>query len=200
MPSGRAIDVRPATPDRWRELAAFFGPSGAYSGCWCTYWRRTSTEFDAGCRDGAKGNRAVLRRLTAGRRVPGLIGYDEEQPVGWVSLSPRPEFGRLLRSRNLRPGPDEDPDDTSVWSLVCFWVPRGRRGDGVGTALLAAAVEHARRGGARLLEAYPVDVSDRVPAAEAYTGTVAMFRRAGFTEAPDRQPASGRRVVVRLEL
>jgi GNAT superfamily N-acetyltransferase len=196
-----SIDVRPVGLEQWPHLADFFGPSGAYSGCWCTYWRRTTADFDAGCRDGARGNRAVLQRLTAQGRVPGLLGYDGEQPVGWVSVSPRPEFGRVLRSPTLKPrdGDRGDAGDEDVWAVVCFWVPRGRRGAGVASALLAGAVDHARAAGARVLEGYPVDPAARAPAAELYTGTLSMFRRAGFTRVPSAT-ASGRRTVVRLEL
>ncbi|MGZ4637487.1 MAG: GNAT family N-acetyltransferase [Actinomycetes bacterium] len=162
--TAESIVVRPVGPAQWPQLAAFFGPSGAYSGCWCMWWRRTSAEFDAGCRDGATGNRAALQRLTADGRVPGLLAYDGD-----------------------------------VWAAVCFWVPRGRRGRGVATALLAGAVDHARAAGARVLEGYPVDPSSRVPSADLYTGTLAMFRRAGFNEVRAPTP-SGRRHVVRLPL
>ena len=33
------ITVHPLTPDRWLDLEAVFGPSGASSGCWCMWWR-----------------------------------------------------------------------------------------------------------------------------------------------------------------
>ncbi|MGZ4596191.1 MAG: hypothetical protein ACXV3V_04625, partial [Actinomycetes bacterium] len=106
-----SIVVRPVGPAQWPQLAAFFGPSGAYSGCWCMWWRRTSAEFDAGCLDGATGNRAALQRLTADGRVPGLLAYDGDAPVGWVSVAPRPEFGRVLRSPALKPRDPEQGAD-----------------------------------------------------------------------------------------
>ena len=62
---GVRYEIRPVTPDRWDELVAFFGPSGAYSNCWCTWWRVPSKEFSAGCASGGAGNRTVLERLTA---------------------------------------------------------------------------------------------------------------------------------------
>lgn len=197
MPSVTAltIDVRPVGPDDWAELAAFFGPSGAYSGCWCVWWRRTSGEFQDGLRDGSAGNRALLERVTREGRVPGLLAYDGDgQPIGWVSVAPRHELGRVLRSPALKPRPGDGrgpADDEGVWAVVCFWVPRGGRGKGVGTALLSAAVEQARSAGASALEGYPVDTDGPAPAADLFTGTLAMFRRAGFT--PVRPPAGGQR-------
>jgi GNAT superfamily N-acetyltransferase len=202
------IDVRPVGAEDWQALADFFGPSGAYSGCWCAWWRSTSAEFDAGCRSGGKGNRAVLHRLTHEGRVPGLLAYDVGgDPVGWVSVSPRPEFGRVLRSPTLKPRESNRgaPDDAGVWAVVCFWVPRARRGTGIGTALLAAAVDHARTSGARVLEGYPVDTAARLPPAAIFTGTLSMFLKAGFTQLPAtssgtrRATPSGTRRVVRLE-
>jgi GNAT superfamily N-acetyltransferase len=198
--STNGLQVRPVGPEEWRQLAAFFGPSGGYSGCWCAWWRRTSAEFDAGCRDGAQGNRAVLHDLTKDGRIPGLLAYDGPDPVGWVSVSPRPEFGRVLRSPALKPR-DADrgaPDDAAVWAVVCFWVPRKQRGKGVGTALLAAAVDHARSSGARVIEGYPVETATRVAAAGIFTGTLSMFVQAGFTEVTPR--SSSTRRVVRLDL
>src|SRR3972149_2729165 len=57
------------------------------------------------------------------------------------------------------------------------------RGGGVAPALLDAAVEHARARGATTLEGYPVDAADgRLPSSKVFTGTVAMFARAGFAE------------------
>lgn len=87
----------------------------------------------------------------------------------------------MLRSRRIGPPADEATDER-VWSVVCFWIPRGERGKGVATTLLSAAVEHARARGARELEAYPVDPAGHQPPANLFTGTLAMFRRAGFHE------------------
>lgn len=188
----------PLTPARWDDLATLFGPSGAYSSCWCTWWRQPASAFELGCANGGAGNRALLRRLTDRGHSPGLIGYRDGMPVGWVSVGPRPEYGRILRSPVLGPGPGDDPVDAAVWSVVCFWMPRRERGRGVGSALLEAAVRHARDGGARTLEGYPVDTGgQRRPASGLFTGTLEMFRRAGFRLVPERSP---RRPVVQLDL
>ncbi len=186
--------ARPLTPRRWADLERLFGPNGAYSNCWCAFQRVTGREFSAGCANRGAGNRALLRALTDERRRPGLIGYREGEPVGWVSVGPRTEFGRILRSPITRLDPDERAD-ASVWSVVCFYIPRGRRRQGIGSALLAAAIAHARKGGARVLEAYPVDARGRrVPSSSAYTGTVELFARAGFRRLRPRT-AAGRPVM-----
>lgn len=189
-------DIRPVTADLWDELAAFFGASGAYSNCWCAWWRVTSNEFASGCASGGAGNREVLHKLTRERQVPGLLAYpisssaaDQDaaaaptNPLGWVSVGPRSDFGRLGRSRNLKPAANDDFDDPSVWSIVCFWVPRADRGRGIGRALLAGAASYAFEHGASVVEGYPVDtLGERTQSSSIYTGTASMFEAAGFEE------------------
>jgi GNAT superfamily N-acetyltransferase len=175
-------EIRPLTADRWEDLAGLFGENGAYSGCWCMWFRETSREFSE---RGNAGNRRALQEIVHQGRVPGLLAYRAGRPVGWCSVAPRGEFGRLNRSPILKPV-DEQP----VWSVVCFFVDRAQRGQGVAEELLRAAVDHAARQGARLVEAYPVDTSGRkFRSADLYTGTVDLFRAAGFTEVARRSKA-----------
>lgn len=191
------LEIRPVTADRWEELAAIFGPSGAFSHCWCTWWRQTGAEFSRGVEAKGAGNRALMRSLVEAGSEPGLLAYRDGQPVGWVSVAPRPQYGRVLRSRRIGP-PADEANDESIWSVVCFWIPRAERGKGVANALLKGAVQHARKRGAAALEAYPVDTAGgRRPAANLFTGTLAMFQRAGFdvVERP-----RGAQLVVRRDL
>ncbi len=173
------------TIERWADLEDLFGPNGAYSGCWCMYFRTTSAEFSAGCRGGGALNKAGLRERVAQEPPPGLLVYDEEGvPVGWCAVSPREEYGRILRSRTTKPA---IPADESVWAVPCFYIRRGRRGRGIASKLLEAAIEYARQQGAAALEGYPLDPKGkRRQNSELYYGTVAMFRASGFTEVERR--------------
>jgi GNAT superfamily N-acetyltransferase len=189
------LRVVPLTPERRPDLEALFGGSGASYGCWCMFFRRSSTEM-AGAK--AADNRAALRTLAATDPAPGLIAYDGDVPVGWAGLGPRSGFERLVRSRFLAP-----VDDLPAWSVVCFFVSRRRRGQGVARALLDGAVAYAREHGAPAVEGYARDPGDRRLSADgAYTGTVSIFRAAGFHEAARAQPPGGGppRVTMRLEL
>jgi GNAT superfamily N-acetyltransferase len=176
------VQIKRATPGRWAELEELFGPSGAYSGCWCMFFRQTSAEFSE---KAGKRNRAELKALVERRKVPGLVGYVDGRPAGWVSIAPRKQFGRIERSRLLAP-----LDDAPVWSIVCLFIHRAHRGRGLAGHLLEGAVEHARSKGARVVEGYPIDltkVERRIPAAELYIGTLDMFERAGFEVALRRK-------------
>ena len=68
------------------------------------------------------------------------------------------------------------------WSIVCFFIHREHRSEGVGSALLEAAVAHAADHGAEAVEGYPLEPRrDRVPESFAWQGLAAMFEQAGFT-------------------
>lgn len=179
-----SLEVRPVTPDRWDDLVKLFGlDRGAYSGCWCMWWRQRAKEYE---RDRGAANGEAMRSIVEDGREPGLLAYRDDRPVGWVSVAPREEFGRLDRSRVLA-----RVDDEEVWSIVCFYIDRRDRRSGVGTTLLGAAVRRASERGARWVEAYPVDLEAttvRKASAELFTGTLAMFEEAGFEEVARRSP------------
>jgi GNAT superfamily N-acetyltransferase len=184
-----SLRVVPVTPDRWGDMCTLFerrGPRGGYRnvpayGCWCMYWRDRSLEH------GEPKKRAMQKLVRAGRE-PGLLAYDDDEPVGWVSLGPREDFRALLGSPQYRPR--ETGGGDAVWALVCFTVDRHAQRQGVAHALLGAAIEHAFARGASSLEAYPHQ-TDRAN----YMGHADLFASAGFE--PVRE--TSKRVVMRLE-
>ncbi|MFN2555658.1 MAG: N-acetyltransferase family protein [Nitriliruptorales bacterium] len=186
-----ALEVHPLTSERWDDLVALFGPRGAVAGCWCMWWRETAREFE---QNAGEANREALRGVVEAGRVPGLLAYRGGRVIGWVSVAPREEFGRLERSPTLG-----RVDEAPVWSVVCFYVARDERSSGVGSALLRAAVAHAEAHGARYVEGYPVDTgaTGRTGAGDIFTGVLSSFLDAGFREVARRSP---KRPVVRLDL
>jgi GNAT superfamily N-acetyltransferase len=184
-----AVTVHPLTPDRWADLERLFGPRGACAGCWCMWWRLARAEWEAGK---GEGNRRALEAEVRGGRVPGLIAYDGEVPVGWVAVEPRAAYPRLARARTLAP-----VDDAPVWAITCFFVARTHRRRGLMRALIDAAAAHARAAGATLLEGYPVDLAGPTGDAFVYTGARSTFEAAGFEEVVRRSPT---RPIVRLTL
>ena len=194
MPGARQLPqvqilCHPVTPERWPDLERLFGERGACAGCWCLWWRLPAVQWRA---QRGEANRRALEDLVRVGPPPGLLAYVDGEPVGWCALAPRAEYSRFAKSRTLQP-----VDDQPVWSVVCFFVARPFRGRGVSAGLLAAAAEFARRGGARILEGYPVDPKSRQADAFVYTGLASLFRRAGFVEVARRSPT---RPIVRLAL
>jgi ribosomal protein S18 acetylase RimI-like enzyme len=150
--SGVTIEIRPLTGATWDALAALFREGGDPRWCWCQHWRLRSKDMAAAK---VPQLRERLREQAASDQPPGLVAFDGDRAVGWVSLGPRTEFERIIRSRVI-----PKIDDRPVWSIVCFAVSESARGQGVARALLDAAIEHARERGAVALEAYPVVIDD----------------------------------------
>lgn len=182
------IRFHPVTPERWGDLERLFGPSGACSGCWCMWYRITRSEWS---KNSNEGNRKALKRIVDSGRVPGLLAYVDDEPAGWVSVAPREEFASLERSRVLK-----RMDDRPVWSIVCFFVSRAHRRQGLSRTLVKAAVDYAADQGATLVEGYPVDRAPgaKYSAAEAFAGSPATFEREGFRQTARRSP---RRLIMR---
>ncbi len=169
------LDFHPVTPDRWSDLETLFGPRGATGGCWCMYWRLKRSEFE---QMKGEGNRQAMKSIVDSGEIPGLLAYHDGQPVGWISVAPRPAFSALERSRILKP-----VDERPVWSVVCFFVKKSFRRKGVTVELLQAAVEYARRHGAQIVEGYPVEPRQgQSPDPFVYTGLASAFLQAGFEE------------------
>ena len=172
--SKQAIRIEPLTDATWNALAQLFREGGDPRWCWCQFWRLRSKDFGA---SKVPQLRERLHEQAASPVPPGLVAFDGEKAVGWVSLGPRSDFERIVRSRVI-----PTIDDRPVWSIVCFAVSSSARGRGVARKLLDAAVAFARSRGADAVEAYPVATDDGEPihAESAFTGTLPMFERAGF--------------------
>ncbi len=196
MPSARAFEIHPLTADRWEDLETLFGPSGAYSGCWCMFWRITRSQFAEQCRNGGAENKAAIHEVVASGEVPGLLAYTDGKPVGWCAVAPREVYAALERSTTRK-----RIDDQPVWSITCFYVAPGWRKRGVSTALVNAAIEHVRGQGGTMLEAYPTlnEPGMKPPSnSAAYMGLSEVFRAAGFVEVA--RPGNSRRVTVRYAI
>jgi ribosomal protein S18 acetylase RimI-like enzyme len=185
--------VLPLTPERWPDLEAIFNAKGCSvaRGCWCMYYRRSGTRgsLPRGTTR-AQANRAELKALVDAGEPPGLLAHRGKLPVGWISLGPREQFARLQRSPVMKA-----VDNRPVWSIICFVVRPEYRGQGVAHALLRGAIAYARKHGAKLLEAYPVDKSGLSNDDSMWFGAKSMYDSAGFEEVARRKPF---RPIVRL--
>ena len=189
-----ALKIKPLTPDRIPDLATLFDQGGDPKWCWCAWFRVRGRDWT---NSSGPENRQILEAAAIEQdHAPGLVAYEDDAVVGWVSLGPREDYERLAFSKALAP-----LDEKPVWSIVCFVVGRKSRGQGLAVALLEAAVEYARDHGATTLEAYPVDIAAgaRIPSANAFHGTLGMFERAGFKVVARRKgsPMANPRPIVR---
>jgi GNAT superfamily N-acetyltransferase len=162
-----SIRTEPATADRWDDVVTAFGHRGDDPGwCWCRRFLDAPTDVDH-----AADNRAALRAEIATAEVaPGIVAYVDGSPAGWTRVMPRRDVPAIARNRALRRVLDDDPD---AWWVTCFAVSGKHRSMGVARALLEAAVAHAERHGASVVDGHPVDVdalgADRVGASALFT-------------------------------
>ena len=184
------VEVHPLTADRWADFERLFGPRGASGGCWCMFWRLRSSE-NAG--NTGPDNKRAMRQIVDKGEPPGLLAYVDGEPAGWCSIEPREKFARLENSRTFK----RVDDRPSVWSLNCFVIARQHRRLGLMTTLVDAAIENARRRGARIIEAYPIEPSGDLKSYHGYTGIASTFRRRGFREVARPRPGQ---VMMRLEV
>ena len=83
-----SIEIKPATPELWPQLETLFGERGACAGCWCMWWRLTRSEFE---RSKGEPNRRSFKRIVDSGRVPGLLAFENDEPIGWCACANPPE-------------------------------------------------------------------------------------------------------------
>ena len=169
----------PVTKENWKDFELLFGDKGACAGCWCMYWRVKSSVWE---KQKGDGNKNAMKKIIFSGNIPGIIAYRNNEPVGWCSVAPREDFSRLDNSRILKP-----VDEKSVWSVVCFFIHKNYRNQGLSIALLNTAKKFVKSKGGKILEGYPVEPKkDKMPDAFAWTGISAAFQSAGFKEVARR--------------
>jgi GNAT superfamily N-acetyltransferase len=181
------LSYYPLTADRWNDFEKLFGERGAYSGCWCTHWRIPRAE-----REKYEGNCRTMEAYVQSGLVPGLLAYLNDEAIAWVSLGPRSDYAALESSRLLK-----RIDDQPVWSIVCFYVKAGYRQQGIMSQSIQAVIAHAREEGAKLIEAYPINLKEHMNAPGGYMGMRSVFEAAGFVEV---KQVSETQSIMRLEL
>jgi GNAT superfamily N-acetyltransferase len=157
------------------DFEKLFGPKGAYSGCWCMWWRITRREFEKGQ---GEENRKAMKNLVDSGKVTGILAYFEGKPVGWCSVAPREDYPSLERSRVMK-----RLDNKPVWSIVCFFIDKSYRGKGLSEYMIRGAVAYVKKQSGKIVEAYPTRVRDKkLPPVSSYLGIPKIFERAGFKE------------------
>lgn len=193
------ISVLPANQVSFEDLQAIFGSRGPASRCQCQRYKlRRRESFGSFPAE----ERAERLRVQTDCGNPdsgttsGLVAYLDGEPVGWCAVEPRPAYTGLVRNNRVPwEGRDEDKADASVWALTCLFTRAGFRKHGVSRALVPAAVDFARRRGARAIEGYPMNTTKAIDE-ELSVGIQRVFADAGFRQVTSPTP---RRVVMRID-
>ena len=189
------ITTQTAMRERWDDVQAVLCGGGDGRSCQCAWPVMSASQWRT---TGVSERADALRDELSGPLAPGVLAYVDETPAGWVRVGPRTAQQRLSRSRIVRQGSGEPIDAPDVWAATCFSIRKEYRHQGLSAALLDAAVEHARRHNARVLEAYPVDTALSSPSNNSlFVGVLTTFLRAGFQIVSRPTPS---RAVVSLAL
>jgi len=194
------LAIVPANEASWEDLQAIFGTRGYTAGCLCQLFKIGHYQWTAADTE----ERAWRLRVESGcghpdaSRTSGLVAYLDGEPVGWCAVEPRSAYPRLPPRRVVFKARGEDKDDASVWAVTCFATRAGFRRRGISRALAHAAVDFARKRGARALEAYPLitEPGQEITWGETHVGTRSIFEAAGLTEVSH---PTIRRIVMRID-
>ena len=168
------ITFEPLTKNNWGKFLQLFGAKGACGQCWCMYYRLSPADFKEGKAN--DGNKLAMQELVWDKRPTGIIGFYQEQAIAWCAFAPRTDFSRLARSRVHQP-----IDQLPVWSIPCFFIDKKFRRLGVSVQLLKGVINHARRQGIKVLEAYStIPTTKKLPDSFAWIGLYKSFERASF--------------------
>ena len=194
-----ALVVRPADEVDPDDLQTLLG-STAPRNCQCQRYKMLPGECFVSVAASVRAERFREQTWPGGTdrgATTGLVAHLDDQPVGWCAIEPRCDYVGMVRGGRVAwKGRSEDRDDPGVWAVTCFFTKPGFRKRGISSALVAAAVDHARHHGARAVEGYPLSRPGGV-ADELHVGFQGAFAAAGFREV---SRPSVRRVVMRIEL
>ncbi len=145
------------------------------------FWKLRGKAYSENTGDVA---RQMQKSIVDAKVIPGLVAYSEGYPIGWIAVEPRTQYPKLAYSRILKP-----VDDQEVWSITCFFVEKKHRRKGITVELLKAAIAHAKKHGAKIVEGYPMDVNRDEAPPFVFTGVASAFKQAGFVEVARNAPA-----------
>jgi GNAT superfamily N-acetyltransferase len=186
------LRIEAASTVPWSDVEHAMTGGGDGASCMCQWYRFSNAEF----RTLSQPVKEVAFAAEMDSSVtPGFVAYVDDEAAGWCRVSSRPYLPRLAHTNTVTKGSAEPMDDASVWVVTCFVVRREFRRMGVSKALLTAAVDFASGQGARVIEAYPVDLAERPRSSvnQMFTGTTDLYRAAGFQVTS--RPSVGRAVM-----
>lgn len=155
---------RPIDSTNWSDYEELMQSKGAPHNCWCTAWVKVEAQHKKAEKSEKKAT--MKQRMENGIPI-GLLAYVDDEPIGWCAVAPRASYNPL--------GGDETKQN--VWSIVCFFIKRQYRGQGLSHLFLAEATEYAQQNGAEYVEGYPV--ANDSPSYR-FMGFVPTFEKAKF--------------------
>ncbi|SMX87847.1 MULTISPECIES: GNAT family N-acetyltransferase [unclassified Brevibacterium] len=189
------VEIRPAGIERFNDVETMLGPKRSPNAiaCWCLTYRlgsREAAKLDAVQR------RQTVRELCTQEHPPGILAYCDGEVVGWASVAPRSQVVELADAETYPHLGEVEP-----WSIFCLRTRGGKRRRGIGQYVLRGAIDFAWDNGAEVIEAYPLDTTEKMAPIFTYPGLRSMFEKEGFMKVADTVSEVGgsNRVVMQLD-
>jgi GNAT superfamily N-acetyltransferase len=168
------ITCVPLSAERLGDYLAFFDTKAftdnpRWAGCYCYFPVHDPERTDWAKRTAAENRGAVSACIHAGTTA-GYLAYRDDEVVGWCHAGPWSMYP-MLRDQ-------PQPDSATLGVIFCFVVAPESRGQGVATALLAAACDGLCAQGMTAVQAKPV--REAQGAAANHLGPLSMYLAAGF--------------------
>jgi GNAT superfamily N-acetyltransferase len=147
--------------------------NGIFGGCWCM------GNHPEPSRTSAAHNRAAKeRRVHEGRAHAALVIDEDGSAQGWCQYGSPEELPGIKHRREYDKAAPPLPD----WRIICFFVDKKHRGQGIARAALEGALGQIAQLGGGLVEA----ISEVTAGREAqgrflFSATIELFEQNGFT-------------------
>ena len=197
-----AIVVKPLSPalgpDFLRffdhERGAAFADNPEWAKCYCHFYQ-VPRAIDWPSLSAEQNRVAMKARIEVGA-MDGFLAYDGDEAVGWLNAQPRHALPHCFDRMRIAPTPLPcEAFEAAV--IVCFVVAPQRRRQGIGRALLAAALESFATRGLKLVDAFPFKSGASELAADHYHGSLSLFLDQGFTVLREDETMTAMRKMLR---
>ena len=180
------LRVEALGPDTWAAYAALMERhNGVFGGCWCTYFHTMAGEKTYE----ADSNRALKERLVRCDRAHAALVMHGDEAVAWCQYGSPDELPNIYHRKEYEQTAERLPD----YRITCLFVDKRYRRSGVSAVALRGVLDLVAAAGGGVVEGYPHDNDGRKKSV-LYSGTRALFERAGFTY--DRPKGPGNCVMV----
>jgi GNAT superfamily N-acetyltransferase len=165
--------IRPLVPETWDAFAGLCERhNGVFGGCWCTWFHTMHAEKEFTY----EGNRALKKRLVDEGRAHAALVMDGDEAIAWCNYGSPDELPNIKHRKQYEEEIDLLPD----YRLVCMFVDKRYRRQGLLAVVLRSALELIGEAGGGVVEGYPHDMQGQ-RCAVLYSGTRSLFERAGFS-------------------
>lgn len=164
----RALDA--STWDAFAELVVRNG--GVMGGCWCQNNHR-----QPGLATPEDKRAAKEERVRTDRAHAALVFDAEGLAQGWAQYGSPEELPALTHRRAY----EQDPPPPADWRIICIFVDKRHRKQGVARAALEGALDLiAQAGGGRIEAVSQTTTGRKAPSGFLFSATVELFEQNGF--------------------